>query len=90
MSKISVHSAGSLAARRVVSLAPGPNDAPGGACRGFGEVYIERARLGERDREDGAEAVNHVEPEQQRDLESRFRRGHTVDCLRVLGADHVE
>jgi len=58
--------------------------------RRLGGVGIERPRFRERNREDGAIAVDHVEAEQQRDLETRLRHGDALHGRRVLGAHDVE
>ena len=39
----------------------------------------------ERDREDGAVAVDHVEPEQDRDLEPRLLDGDLLQRVEALG-----
>src|SRR3989442_4124541 len=57
------------------------------AARGVG---IERTRFAERDREDRAIAVDHVEAKEQRDLEAGLGDGDALHRRRVLGAHDVE
>jgi hypothetical protein len=59
------------------------------ARRRLGQLGIERPGLGERDRELQAVPVDHVEAEEQRDLESRLLDG-ALRVARVLGAEDVE
>ncbi len=51
---------------------------------------VPTARLGERDGEDGAVAVNHVEAEDERDFETRAFDGDALQLVRVPHAAHVQ
>src|ERR1041385_93371 len=62
----------------------------GGARGRFGDVRIERPGLAQRDWKDRAIPVYYVEPEEQRNLESRLRDGDALHGARILGADDVE
>ena len=83
--------AGDVHHRRV-----GPVDSRGrrfgarGPGRRLRYVGVERTRFGEGNREDRPEAVDHVEPEQERDLEPRLGHRDALHRRRVLGADDVE
>ena len=58
-----------------------------GRFRGIG---IERARFAERDREDRAIAMDHIEAKEQRDFEPRLGHHDALDRRGVLGSDDVE
>ena len=60
------------------------------ACRALDGVQVPRRGLGERDREHGAEAVDHVVPEDERDAQARLVDGHLLRPARVVGAVDVQ
>ena len=82
-------------ARHIQHRGEGEGQAIGGGFRGGGarrslpQVRIEGRRLGQRDGEDGAVAVDHVEGEQQRHAEPRFLDRDPLHLARLLGAPQI-
>ena len=60
------------------------------SSRRFHSRRIEARCLGDRDRIDSAESMNHVEPEEQRDLEPRFTRCDSLQLSRVVRPEDSE
>jgi hypothetical protein len=56
----------------------------------FDDRLVPAAGQGQRDRKDGAIAVNHVHREQERNAESRFLDGDPLQRSRRMGACDVE
>ena len=51
---------------------------------------VPAARLAQRDREDRAVAVDHIEAEQDRDLRGGLLDGEPLHLVRVPGAAHIQ
>ena len=63
----------------------------GGDTRGrFRDRRIPTAGFGERNGQDRSIAMNHVEPEQQRNFQPRLFHGNALQFVRLLRAAHVE
>ncbi len=83
--------AGDVEHRREGEVEAGGLGLVGGEAGGFlPEGGVEGAGLGERDREDGAEAVDDVEAEEERDAEAGFLDGDALGVADGVAAPEVE
>ena len=83
--------AGDVEHRREGEVEAGGGGLFGGEAGGLlPERRVEGAGLGERDREDGAEAVDDVEAEEERDAEAGLLDGEALGVADRLAAPEVE
>ena len=83
--------AGDVEHRREGEVEAGGRGLLGGEAGGLlPERRVEGAGLGQRDREDGAEAVDDVEPEEERDAEAGLLDGQALRLAHRLAAPEVE